>query len=55
MNLNDSLHNSSHLTDHAWLKVELSAKRSESKCREFSARNYSEFNVNEFIRLIENK
>jgi len=38
-----------------WLKVELSANRSESKYREFSATNYSEFNVNEFIRLIENK
>jgi len=44
----------SELTDHAWLKVKLNANRSESKYREFSARNYSEFNVNE-LRLIENK
>jgi len=45
----------SKITDHAWLKVELNASKSESKYREFSAKNYSEFNINEFIRLIENK
>jgi len=45
----------SKITDYAWLKVELSANRSESKYREFSARNYSEFNVNEFIRPKINK
>jgi len=43
------------ITDHAWLKVELSASINESKYREFSARNYKEFDVNEFAILVKNK
>jgi len=43
------------ITDHAWLKVELSANKNESKYREFSARNYKEFDVNEVAVLVKNK
>jgi len=43
------------ITDHAWLKVELSASKNESKYREFSARNYKEFDVNKFAILVKNK
>jgi len=41
--------------DHAWLKVELSISKNENKYREFSARNYKEFDVNEFVILVKNK
>lgn len=43
------------ITDHAWLKVELNVSKTESKYREFSARNYKEFDVNEFATLVKNK
>src|SRR5580765_9064136 len=42
------------ITDHAWLKVELNASKIDNKYREFSARNFKEFNVEEFIKLVEN-
>jgi len=35
------------ITDYVWLKIELSVSKSESKYREFSTKNYSEFNINE--------
>lgn len=43
------------ITDHAWIKVVLNKKEVQKKYKEFSARNYSNFNVEEFIRLIGNK
>lgn len=43
------------ITDHAWLRVVLSASKAVSKYREFNGRNYSEFNVDEFNRLIEDR
>jgi len=43
------------ITDHAWLKVELSVSKNESKYREFIARIYKEFDVNEFAILVKNK
>jgi len=43
------------ITDHAWLKVELSASKNESKYREFSARDYKKFDMNEFVVLLKNK
>jgi len=45
----------SKITDYAWLKVELSVSKNESKYREFSAWNYKEFDVNEFTILMKNK
>jgi len=42
------------ITDHAWLKVEPNASKIDKKYREFSARNFKEFNVDEFIKLVEN-
>jgi len=43
------------ITDHAWLKVELSVSKNKSKYREFSVRNYKKFDVNEFAILVKNK
>lgn len=43
------------ITDHAWLKVELSVSKSESKYRELSARNYKGFDVDKFAILVKNK
>ncbi|XP_070154026.1 uncharacterized protein [Polyergus mexicanus] len=43
------------ITDHAWLKVELNANKFDNKYRELSVRNYREFNIDEFIKLVENK
>lgn len=43
------------ITDHAWIKVALNKKEVQKKYKEFSARNYNNFNVEEFIRLIGNK
>jgi hypothetical protein len=43
------------ITDHAWLKVELGKSKSGNKYREYSARNYRNFDVDEFTRLVENK
>src|SRR5436190_4025821 len=43
------------ITDHAWLKVELSVSKTISKYREFSARNYKEFDADEFATLVKNK
>ncbi|XP_039311711.1 uncharacterized protein LOC120359162 [Solenopsis invicta] len=43
------------ITDHAWLKVELSVSKNESKYREFSARNYKEFDEDEFVILVKNR
>lgn len=43
------------ITDHAWLRIILNANKNISKYREFSGRNYSEFNVDEFNRLIEDR
>ncbi|XP_025263168.1 uncharacterized protein LOC112637508 [Camponotus floridanus] len=43
------------ITDHAWLKVEMNVSKIESKYREFIARNYKEFDVNEFAILVKNK
>lgn len=42
------------ITDHAWLKVELKPGKTENKYREFSARNYSNFNIEEFNNSVEN-
>lgn len=41
------------ITDHAWLKVGLNGCKQGN--RECSARNYSEFEIDKFIRLVENK
>jgi len=43
------------ITDHEWLKIVLNEDKAVNKYREFNTRNYSEINVDEFIRLIENK
>jgi len=43
------------ITDHAWLKVELSVSKNESKYREFSARDYKKFDMNEFVVMLKNK
>ncbi|XP_011636472.1 uncharacterized protein LOC105426752, partial [Pogonomyrmex barbatus] len=43
------------ITDHAWLEVELSVNKIESKYREFSVRNYKEFDEGEFVMLVKNK
>lgn len=40
------------ITDHVWLQVEKSIK-SKSKFRVFNGRDYSKFNVNEFLGLLE--
>jgi len=45
----------SKITDHGWLKVELNASKNESNYKEFSTRNYKEFDVNEFTILVKNK
>src|SRR5580765_731221 len=42
------------IADHAWLKVELNASKIDNKYRKFSATNFREFNVDEFIKLVEN-
>jgi len=42
------------ITDHAWLKVEMRVSKIESKYREFSARNYKGFDVNDFSILVKN-
>ena len=43
------------ITDHAWLKVRMGESKVENQYREFISRNYSEFNIDEFIMLVENK
>lgn len=35
--------------------TDISTSKAEDKYREFSARNYSKFNVDKFIRLVEDK
>jgi exonuclease III len=49
------IHEQLKITDHEWLKVELSVSKIESKYREFSARNYKGFDANEFAILVKNK
>lgn len=43
------------ITDHAWLQVELELIESKSIFRVFKGRDYSKFNVNEFLTLLETK
>jgi len=43
------------ITDHAWLKIVLHLNKIESKFREFNARDYSKFSIDEFISLVENR
>lgn len=41
------------ITDHAWLQVELKVIKIKSKFRLFNGRDYSKFNINEFIAMME--
>lgn len=41
------------ITDHAWIKVVLNVSKSENKYKEFSGRDYSKFNIDEFVKIVE--
>ncbi|XP_029165110.1 uncharacterized protein LOC114936175 [Nylanderia fulva] len=43
------------IADHAWLKINLNASKSKNKYREFSATDYSDFNIDELNTVLENK
>lgn len=43
------------ITDYAWLKVSLNRCKQGNKYKEYSARNYSKFEIDKFISLIESK
>ena len=42
------------ITDHAWLKVILKRNKNVTKYKEFSGRDYSRFNADDFTKLVEN-
>lgn len=41
------------ITDHAWLKIEMNSFKLKEKYKIFNGRDYSKFNINEFLRLLE--
>lgn len=43
------------ITDHAWIKVMLNVSKNENKYKEFSGRDYSRFNIDEFVKIVERK
>lgn len=43
------------ITDHAWLKVEFNMNKKSNKYKEFRGRDYSKFNVDDFLRILEER
>lgn len=43
------------ITDHAWIRIDLNVNKFVNKYREFSARDYNNFNIDEFNKLLENE
>lgn len=41
------------ITDYAWLKIEMELSKSNDKYRIFSGRDYSKFNIGNFLELLE--
>lgn len=41
------------ITDHAWLKIEMKALKSNDNYKIFSGRDYSRFNIDKFVELLE--
>jgi len=49
-----SITHASKITDHALLKIELCVYRMGNRCREFTSRNFNEFEVDNFLSLLDN-
>lgn len=43
------------ITDHAWIKVVINMSKIGKKYKEFSGRDYSRFNADEFVKIVESK
>lgn len=41
------------ITDHAWIKVVINMSKSANKYKEFNGRDYSRFNADEFVKMVE--
>lgn len=53
--LNCNVHDRSKITDHSWISVELYVKIKSDKYRKCTSRDYSKFQIDEFIKVIEER
>lgn len=54
-NLKCNVHDRPKITDHSWISIELCVKNKSNKYREFISRDYSKFQTDEFLKVIEER
>lgn len=50
-----NVHDTPKITDHSWISIEMYVKNKSDKYREFFSRDYSKFQIDEFIKVIEER